>query len=80
MVRKGAGGHDPSDVTQQCWGNRVETNRRSRIVPETKVYIMKRPERDVASPGIRVERRLPSYWRVTFDLSPVNIFWPEGDD
>src|ERR1700743_3484750 len=37
---------------------------------------MNRPERDSASPGIRVERRLPSYWRVTFDLPPVNIFGP----
>src|ERR1700743_1324001 len=38
---------------------------------------MNRPERDSASPGIRVERRLPSYWRVTFDLPPVNIFGPK---
>src|SRR5258705_14002759 len=26
---------------------------------------------------IRLERRLPSYWRVTFDHPPVNIFGPE---
>jgi enoyl-CoA hydratase/carnithine racemase len=26
--------------------------------------------------GIRVEQRLPSYWRVTFDIPPVNIFGP----
>src|ERR1700758_1332161 len=38
---------------------------------------MNRPERDAANPGIRVERRLPAYWRVTFDLPPVNIFGPK---
>jgi enoyl-CoA hydratase/carnithine racemase len=26
---------------------------------------------------IRVERRSPSYWRVTFDLPPLNIFGPQ---
>jgi enoyl-CoA hydratase/carnithine racemase len=26
---------------------------------------------------IRLERRLPSYWRVTFDLPPLNIFGPQ---
>ena len=26
---------------------------------------------------IRLERRLPSYWRVTFDHPPLNIFGPE---
>src|SRR6201991_3171971 len=35
------------------------------------------PERDAKSHRIRVERRLPSYWRVTFDLPPVNIFGPK---
>src|SRR6201989_271344 len=38
---------------------------------------MNRPERDAANPGIRVERRLPAYWRVTFDLPPVNICGPK---
>src|ERR1700744_1436490 len=38
---------------------------------------MNRPERDVPSHRIRVERRLPSYWRGTFDLPPVNIFGPK---
>src|SRR6201998_3519942 len=38
---------------------------------------MNRPESDSASPGIRVERRLPSYWRGTFDLPPVSIFCPQ---
>ena len=37
---------------------------------------MNRPERMFASGEIRLERRLPSYWRVTFDLPPVNIFGP----
>lgn len=27
---------------------------------------------------IRLERRLPSYWRVTFDISSLNIFGPEN--
>jgi enoyl-CoA hydratase/carnithine racemase len=26
---------------------------------------------------IRLERRSPSYWRVTFDHPPLNIFGPE---
>ena len=26
---------------------------------------------------IRLERRSPAYWRVTFDLPPLNIFGPE---
>jgi enoyl-CoA hydratase/carnithine racemase len=26
---------------------------------------------------IRVERRLPTYWRITFDIPPLNIFGPE---
>jgi hypothetical protein len=26
---------------------------------------------------IRLERRLPSYWRVTFDHPPLHIFGPE---
>jgi len=34
-------------------------------------------ERTSASGEIRVERRLPSYWRVMFDLPPVNIFGPK---
>jgi enoyl-CoA hydratase/carnithine racemase len=38
---------------------------------------MNGPESGSASQGIRVERRLPSYWRVTFDLPPVNIFGPK---
>ena len=37
---------------------------------------MNRSERTFATGEIRVERRLPSYWRVTFDLPPVNIFGP----
>jgi hypothetical protein len=38
---------------------------------------MNRPERTFANREIRVERRLPTYWRVTFDLPPVNIFGPK---
>ena len=38
---------------------------------------MNRPERTFATERNPVERRLPSYWRVTFDLPPVNIFGPK---
>ncbi|SCB46627.1 Enoyl-CoA hydratase/carnithine racemase [Bradyrhizobium yuanmingense] len=37
---------------------------------------MNRPERKFATDEIRLERRLPTYWRVTFDMPPVNIFGP----
>jgi len=38
---------------------------------------MNRPERTFTTDQIRLERRLPSYWRVTFDMPPVNIFGPK---
>ncbi|WP_249788953.1 enoyl-CoA hydratase/isomerase family protein [Bradyrhizobium sp. BRP19] len=31
-----------------------------------------------ATRGIRLQRRTPFYWRVTFDLPPLNIFGPEN--
>jgi enoyl-CoA hydratase/carnithine racemase len=34
-------------------------------------------EKNSAVRQVRLERRLPSYWRVTFDIPPVNIFGPE---
>jgi enoyl-CoA hydratase/carnithine racemase len=37
---------------------------------------MNRPERNFFSEQIHLEKRLPSYWRVTFDISPLNIFGP----
>lgn len=37
---------------------------------------MNRPERNFTTGDIRLERRLPTYWRVTFDMPPVNIFGP----
>lgn len=37
---------------------------------------MNRTERSFTTGDIRLERRLPSYWRVTFDMPPVNIFGP----
>ena len=37
---------------------------------------MNRPERNFTTDDIRLERRLPTYWRVTFDMPPVNIFGP----
>jgi len=38
---------------------------------------MNRPERNFTTDQIRLERRLQSYWRVTFDMPPVNIFGPK---
>ena len=38
---------------------------------------MNRSERTFATEDIHLERRLPSYWRVTFDMPPVNIFGPK---
>jgi enoyl-CoA hydratase/carnithine racemase len=38
---------------------------------------MNRPETVLATRQIRLERRLPTYWRVTFDIPPVNIFGPK---
>ena len=37
---------------------------------------MNRPERAFTTDEIRLERLLPTYWRVTFDMAPVNIFGP----
>jgi enoyl-CoA hydratase/carnithine racemase len=39
--------------------------------------LMNRPETAFATQQIRLERRLPTYWRVTFDIPPVNIFGPK---
>jgi enoyl-CoA hydratase/carnithine racemase len=37
---------------------------------------MNRPVQIFTTEDIRLERRLPTYWRVTFDMPPVNIFGP----
>ena len=37
---------------------------------------MNSSENTSATEQIRLERRLPSYWRVTFDIPPLNIFGP----
>jgi enoyl-CoA hydratase/carnithine racemase len=39
---------------------------------------MSRLERTFTTERVRLERRLPSYWRVTFDHPPLNIFGPES--
>lgn len=39
---------------------------------------MTRLERTFTNQRVRLERRLPSYWRVTFDHPPLNIFGPES--
>src|SRR6202020_1049984 len=61
--------------------NRFNTDQRAPIgaltFPETKEGIVNHPEGTFATQQIRLERRLPSYWRVTFDLPPVNIFGPK---
>lgn len=38
---------------------------------------MNRPEKIASVRQIKLERRLPTYWRVTFDHPPLNIFGPE---
>jgi enoyl-CoA hydratase/carnithine racemase len=35
------------------------------------------PEKPNATTRVLLERRLPSYWRVTFDYPPLNVFGPE---
>lgn len=37
---------------------------------------MNRSEKSTTSKQIRLERRLRAYWRVTFDIPPLNIFGP----
>jgi enoyl-CoA hydratase/carnithine racemase len=39
-------------------------------------HAMNSSENTSATEQIRLERRLPSYWRVTFDIPPLNIFGP----
>jgi enoyl-CoA hydratase/carnithine racemase len=43
----------------------------------SKENAMNRPEIAFATQQIRLERLLPAYWRVTFDIRPVNIFGPK---
>ncbi|MEH2524118.1 MULTISPECIES: enoyl-CoA hydratase/isomerase family protein [unclassified Bradyrhizobium] len=38
---------------------------------------MNRPQKTFTTAQIHLEQRLPSYWRVTFDHPPLNIFGPE---
>jgi enoyl-CoA hydratase/carnithine racemase len=38
---------------------------------------MNRSEKTFTTKQIRLERRLPCYWRVTFDIPPLNIFGPK---
>src|SRR4029077_17570852 len=49
------------------------------LLPRTKsgVHTMNRSERTLTTEQIRLERRLPSYWLVTFDIPPLNIFGPK---
>jgi enoyl-CoA hydratase/carnithine racemase len=52
-------------------------NARPALEHKSGFQIMNRPERTFTTDDIRLERRLPSYWRVTFDMPPVNIFGPK---
>jgi hypothetical protein len=57
------------------------TRTRIRVAPSTNksgVQTMNRTERTFMTEQIRLERRLPSYWRVTFDIPPLNIFGPKA--
>ena len=38
---------------------------------------MDHPDTTLAARRLRLERRLPSYWRITFDYPPLNICGPE---
>ena len=52
--------------------------RRQAERPETAVPILETNMNSAKnSEQIRLERRTPSYWRVTFDHPPLNIFGPE---
>jgi enoyl-CoA hydratase/carnithine racemase len=46
------------------------------VFPETKESIVNRPEK-IAAQTIRLQQHLPTFWRVTFDIPPVNIFGPK---
>ena len=46
------------------------------VFPETKEFVVNRPEK-VATQTIRLQQHLPTFWRVTFDIPPVNIFGPK---
>jgi len=37
---------------------------------------MNRVERQVSAEQIHLDKRLPSYWRISFDMPPLNIFGP----
>src|SRR5262249_1507475 len=39
---------------------------------------MNSTERTFTTEQIRLERHMPSYWRVTFDIPPLNIFGPKA--
>jgi enoyl-CoA hydratase/carnithine racemase len=46
------------------------------VFPETKEFVVNRPEK-IATQTIRLQQHLPTFWRVTFDIPPVNIFGPK---
>jgi enoyl-CoA hydratase/carnithine racemase len=48
-----------------------------RLLHNSREFAMNRSEKSSAVRQVRLERRLPAYWRVTFDIPPVNIFGPE---
>jgi enoyl-CoA hydratase/carnithine racemase len=46
------------------------------VFPESKESVVNRPEK-IATQTIRLQQHLPTFWRVTFDIPPVNIFGPK---
>jgi enoyl-CoA hydratase/carnithine racemase len=60
------------DVSFFAWSMRIAL-----ALEGSKENAMNRPETAFATQQIRLERLLPAYWRVTFDIRPVNIFGPK---
>jgi len=50
---------------------------RASLFQTTKGYASESLRKINHGPTNPLERRLPSYWRVTFDHPPLNIFGPE---
>jgi enoyl-CoA hydratase/carnithine racemase len=55
----------------------AEQSSRDRFQNKLREFAVNRPEKVSSIRQIRLERRLPTYWRVTFDHPPINIFGPE---
>src|SRR5258706_15988789 len=78
--------HEPvaldSIVEKQSSGHarphgRRRAQRARRFSAQSRSTPVNRFEKSTTARQIRIERRSPSYWRVTFDHPPLNIFGPE---